>query len=121
MYLFMNVKQLLDELKTCNDEATVSCILQQENDNSFYYTKAMRTALNNKRVIIIVISMSDDGITVQALIEELENYGKTLPVFIEENRIKRPHRLFELLDIEKQDNIISLKIPQKMADLLDLH
>ena len=116
----MIVMQLLDELKTCNKKATVSCILQSEKNSSFYYTKAIRTTLNNNRVNILVMSMNDDGITVQALINELEDYGRTLPVFIEENRIRRPHRFFELLGIEKQDKIVGLKISQKMADFLDL-
>jgi len=120
MYLFMDVMQLLDELKTCNEKATVSCILQPEKNSSFYYTKAIRTTLDNSRVIILVMIMNDDGMTVQALINELEDYGKTLPVFIVENRIRPPRRLFELLGIEKQDKIVHLKIPQKMADFLDL-
>lgn len=120
MYLFMDVMQLLDELKTCNEKAIVSCILQPEKNSSFYYTKVIRTALDNNRVIILVMSMNEYGMTVQALIKELEDYGKTLQVFIEENRIRRPHRLFELLGIEKQDKIVRLKIPQKMADFLDL-
>lgn len=119
MYLFMDVMQLLDELITCNKKATVSCIMQPEENSSFYDTKAIRTALDNNRVIILVMSMNDEGMTVQTLINELKDYGKTLPVFIEENRLRRPHRLVKLLGIEKQDKIVWLRIPQKMADFID--
>ncbi len=120
MNVVMNVIQLLDELKICDETATVSCILQSEENSTFYDTKCIRTALDNNRVSILVMDMSDVGMTVQRLISELEGYEETLPVVIEENSLKRPHRLFTLLSIENQDNIVLLKIPQKMADITDL-
>jgi len=41
----MNVREILDQLEECRDDATVSCIMQSEKDGTFYYTKALRTEI----------------------------------------------------------------------------
>lgn len=53
----MNVREILDQLEECNEEATVLCIMQFEKDRSFHYTKVLRTESGRDLVDIIVMNI----------------------------------------------------------------
>ena len=113
----MNVREILDQLEECNEEATVSCILQSQKDGSFFFTEILRTKIENNLVDIVVKIMEDKGITVKELKNELGQYKASLPVFIKEDRLKPKRFPYEIIGVENKSDTVLLKLPQLMADL----
>ncbi len=113
----MNVRELINQLEECNEKATVSCIMQSEKDGSLYSTEVIRTEIEDKLVDIIVMDISDKGITVKKLKNELSLYKTTLPVCIKENRLKPVRFPYQIIGVENKDDIVFIKLPQLMGDL----
>ena len=114
----MNVRELINQLEECNEGATVSCTLQSEKDGSFYSTEVIRTELEDILVDIIVMDIGEKGITVKKLKNELRLYKTTLPVCIKENRLKPVRFPFQIIGVENKDDIVFIKLPQLIGDLL---
>jgi hypothetical protein len=115
----MNVRELLDDLEECNEEATVSCIVQSEKDASLYDTVVIRTESEEKSVYIIVMDINDKGITVRQLKNELNSYKATLPVCIQVNKLKPVRFPYQVNGIEDKGDIIYLKLPTLRAGLFE--
>lgn len=113
----MNVREILDQLEECNEEATVSCIMQSKKDGSFFFTDVLRTKIENNLVDIVVKIMKDKGMTVKELKNELGQCKAFLPVFIKEDRLKPKRFPYEIIGIENKSDVVILKLPQLMADL----
>ena len=113
----MNVRNLLHQLEECNEEATVSCIMQSKKDASFYNTVVIRTAEEKELVDIIVMNISDKGITVKKLIDDLKTYNANLPVCIKEKRLKPVRFPYQVNGIKNKGDIVYLELPKLMADL----
>ena len=73
--------------------------------------------MGNNLVDIIVMDISDKGITVGELKNELRLYEDSLPVFIKENRLRPVRFPYEIIGVEKNGDTVFLKLPQIMADL----
>lgn len=115
----MNVGELINELRNCNERATVSSIFQSIKDNSFYETKVITTEMKeDNRINILVRYINDSGITVKKLLKLLGEYDETLPVFVKEWTIRPPRRSFEILNVNKGEEIVFLEIPQKLANFV---
>ena len=113
----MNVGELINELRECNEEATISSIFQSIEDSGLYETKAITTEIKEgNRVNILVRDINDRGITVKRLLDSLGQYDKTLPIFVKEWTLKPPRRVFEILNVNKGEEIVFLEIPQKLAN-----
>ena len=113
----MNVREILDKLEECNEEATVSCILQSTDGESMRDTKVIRTESDEGLVDIVVMDINQEGIIVTELIDELRNYGEDLRVAIKENRIIPVRFPYEIIGVDCQGNFVNLKLPQLMARL----
>ncbi len=113
----MNVREILDQLEECNEEATVSCIMQFEKDKSLHFTQVLRTETDKNLVDIIVMDISDKGITVKELKNELGLYKDFLPVFIKENRLTPIRFPYEVIGVENEDDTVLLRLPVLMANL----
>ena len=113
----MNIREILDQLEECNEEATVSCIIQSQKDGSLFFTEVLRTKIENNLVDIVVRNIKDKGITVKKLKNELGQYKASLPVFIKEDRLKPIRFPYEIIGVENNGDIILLKLPTLMGDL----
>lgn len=114
----MIVGELIDELKKCNEKATVSSILQSSKDYTLYEAKVLIAEIGEGNEInIFVREINDKGISVKDLLEFLVQYDETLPIFIKEWSLSPPRRSFEILNVKKNDEIIFLEIPQRLADI----
>ena len=113
----MDVRELIDDLEDCNEEATVSCVMQSEKDASLYHTVVIRTELEEESVNIIVMDISDKGITVRQLKNELRAYKTTLPVCIKVNKLKPVRFPYQINGIEDEGDVVYLKLPTLMAGL----
>ena len=113
----MNVGELIDELEECNEEATVSCVIQSEKDASLYHTVVIRTILEEESVNIVVMDINDKGITVMQLKNELCAYKATLPVCIIINKLKPVRFPYQINGIENDGDVVYLKLPTLMAGL----
>jgi len=113
----MNVGELLDQLEECNEEATVSCIMQSEKDASIYDTVVIRTEEEKELVDIIVMNISDKGITVKMLMDDLKSYNANLPVCIKENRMKPFRFPYQVNGIKNNGDLVYLELPKLMAGL----
>jgi len=114
----MNVGELINELDQCNENATVSSILQEINETTFYETKVIRTEKEKEnRINILVMDTNGKGITVNKLKSQIEQYNENLPVFVKEMPMNRPRRSFEILNIKRHKTIIMLEIPQRLTNL----
>ncbi len=113
----MNVRELIDDLEECNEQATVSCVMQSEKDASLYHTVVIRTELKEDSINIIVMNISDKGITVRQLKNELSKYKATLPVCIKVNKLKTVRFPYQVNGIEDKGDVVYLKLPTLMAGL----
>ena len=113
----MNVRELIDDLEECNEEATVSCVMPSEKDASLYHTVVIRTELEEESVNIIVMNIGDKGITVRQLKNELSVYQVTLPVCIKVNKLKPVRFPYQINGIKVEDDVVYLKLPSLMAGL----
>ncbi len=113
----MNVRELIDDLEECNEEATVSCVMQSEKDATLYHTVVIRTESEEETVNIIVLDISDIGITVRQLKNELNTYKTTLPVCIKVNKLKAVRFPYQINGIKCEDDVVYLKLPTLMAGL----
>lgn len=113
----MIVREILDQLEKCRNDATVSCIMQSVKDGTFYYTKALRTEIEGDSVLIVVMEIGDDGITVKGLRDGLEIYEDHMSVSVRENRMRTTNLSYEVIDVENNDDSVLLKLPQRMANL----
>lgn len=114
----MNVGELINELRKCNEKATVSSIFQSSQDNNLYETKVLTTKMeDDNRINILVRDISDEGITVKKLLEFLGQYDETLPIFVKEWRLRSPRRAFEILKVKKHEEIVFLEIPQRLINI----
>ena len=112
-----DIREILDQLEKCRNDATVSCIMQSVEDGTFYDTKALRTEIEGESVLIVVMEIDDDGITVKLLRDGLEIYEDHMSVFVRENRMRTTNLSYEVIGVENNDNIVLLKLPQRMANL----
>ncbi len=115
----MNVREILDQLEKCNEEATVSSIMQSEKDESFYFTVVLRTERENDLVDIVVMDIRDEGITVKELKNELELYEDHFPVFIKENRLRPIRFPYEVVGVENNNDTVLLRLPHLMGNLYE--
>ena len=113
----MNVGELIDELEECNEEATVSCVIQSEKDASLYHTVVIRTILEEESVNIVVMDISDKGITVRKLKNELSGYEATFSVCIKVNKLKPVRFPYQINGIKDEGDVVYLKLPPLMAGL----
>ncbi|MBD3215029.1 MAG: hypothetical protein GF311_20625 [Candidatus Lokiarchaeota archaeon] len=115
----MNVGELLDQLEECNEEDTVNCIMQSENDGSFYHTIAIGTEAGAQLVNIILANITGEGITVRRLKNELNAYEATLLVSVKINRFNPKQFRYQINGIINRGDVVYLKLPQFMSDLYE--
>ncbi|MBD3198421.1 MAG: hypothetical protein GF316_00275 [Candidatus Lokiarchaeota archaeon] len=115
----MNVGELLDQLEECNEEATVNCIMQSENDASFYHTIAIGTETGAQVVNIILMNIMGEGISVKELKNELNAYEATLPVSVRINRLNPIQFPYEVNGILNRGDIAYLELPQLIGNLYE--
>ena len=68
---------------------------------------------------LVVMNIQDKGLTVKQLKNELESYENHLPVYIKENRLKPIRFPDGIIGIDNQNDVVYLKIPQRLADLAE--
>jgi len=73
--------------------------------------------VEDELVDIIVMNITDDGIKVKELKNELRTYETTLPVFIKENRLEPVRFPYEIIGVENNENFVLLELPQLMGNL----